>query len=350
MAKGKVIPPWEEEVQLWELLFIKREPISRVPSQYKFSSAGRLESVVNFDRDSWEDLSGRRITEDRARKSKKRFLELSYPEWTELTRPLRAVHPECSEYMELNRREFSMEGHHSFLASGLQSLRRPPLSIELPKLWEWSTGEPKGKRGVDDYSVSGLALPDTLEVKCLVEHLETEDQIPGWHRDSGQLLQRYRQLCYDFYGELISSVNHLSEEIDLPLGFKWATGSGAITPDGFVDSLYKTPGDMVSSDSGDNELLYVRDSYGDHIGLRQLTFGGLCIAIGSEAQLDRVEAAHRRLHSWLVGHELIQQIREVYLSYQELVNNLNQAVEVKVRQRLFLPGPCEICEPWGGLL
>lgn len=106
MARGEVVHPWEEEVQLWELVFIKRDvPEYRIPSQRRFSDEGVLEKVVNRDRDVWEDTSGKRITDYRVVKSKKRWFTLSYPEWRILPRALQQVHPRHLEYAREQARE-----------------------------------------------------------------------------------------------------------------------------------------------------------------------------------------------------------------------------------------------------
>jgi len=193
-----------------------------------------------------------------------------------------------------------------------------------------------------------LSRPTILAVECLVQHLEPEDPILLWHRDSGEELRNYHQLCDRMYQELIDSVNNLSREILLPLGFRWIVESAAITPDGFVDSLYRAAGCLVSGVSSDDELPYRRVPYGERESLQQLT-AGRCIAIGSEAQLSRIETAHRELRSWWAGHELVRDIRESHHRFQELANKLDRAVAVRSQQRTFLPGPCEICGPWGGL-
>lgn len=81
MAKGPVKPPWDEEVLIWETLFVKNEPLTRwVKNQQKF-------------------------TEYRLRKSKKRFLSLTFAEWSLLPPHLKPVHPRLQEYQtEVNKR------------------------------------------------------------------------------------------------------------------------------------------------------------------------------------------------------------------------------------------------------
>ena len=80
MARGKVQPPWEEEVTVWEFLNVKKEPLYMLPPKLLLS-------------------------EYRLRQSKKRFLNLSYAEWTLLPENLRHIHPTCSRYAEERRKE-----------------------------------------------------------------------------------------------------------------------------------------------------------------------------------------------------------------------------------------------------
>ena len=75
MARGSVKHPWEDELKIWELLFIKGEPLYLLPTKTEF-------------------------TEYRLNKSKKRFKTLSYSEWTLLPENLQHVHPRCTEYAE----------------------------------------------------------------------------------------------------------------------------------------------------------------------------------------------------------------------------------------------------------
>ena len=93
MPRGPVIHPWDEEVQLWKLMFIEKERLYRIPVQYKFPDSGLLASYRDYDTRSWEALGGARITEDRVKKSKKRWLGLNFAEWSNLPGDLKTVHP-----------------------------------------------------------------------------------------------------------------------------------------------------------------------------------------------------------------------------------------------------------------
>lgn len=98
MARGVVAHPWEEEVKLWLLIFIKKEAISRIQANYQFADNGELVSIWG------RDDNGATITEYRANKTKKRFNSLPFEEWTLLPEALKTVHPEYSRYQEEERR------------------------------------------------------------------------------------------------------------------------------------------------------------------------------------------------------------------------------------------------------
>jgi len=80
MARGRVNHPWEDELKIWELLFIKGEPLYLLPTKTEF-------------------------TEYRLNKSKKRFKNLSYSEWTLLPENLQKVHPQSLKYAHERREE-----------------------------------------------------------------------------------------------------------------------------------------------------------------------------------------------------------------------------------------------------
>jgi hypothetical protein len=88
MARGRVKHPWEEEVEIWDLLSIKGEALYRLPAHTNF-------------------------TEYRLNKSKKRFENLSYSEWTDLPENLQKVHPKSLEYTEERRKEAVSDRHQS---------------------------------------------------------------------------------------------------------------------------------------------------------------------------------------------------------------------------------------------
>ena len=99
MGRGKVKHPWAEEVQLWELMFIKKEPAKFIQSGYQFSADGKLETIIRTDEITQNRLVSW-ITDYRLRESKKRFLGLSYAEWALLPVLLQTEHPKRPEYTE----------------------------------------------------------------------------------------------------------------------------------------------------------------------------------------------------------------------------------------------------------
>ena len=100
MARGTVKQPWDEELQLWALIFIKKETLATIPPRYGFSQNQKL---VDHRDPAWVGSTG--ITEYRVRKSKKRFLGLDYGEWSNLPQDLKSVHPKCEEYQKERHRQ-----------------------------------------------------------------------------------------------------------------------------------------------------------------------------------------------------------------------------------------------------
>ena len=99
MARSAVKHPWDEELQLWTLIFIKKEKQATIPARWGFSDAGKL---VDSSADEWANST--EITDHRVRKSKKRFQGIKYPEWHILPQDLRMVHLKYQEYQEQERR------------------------------------------------------------------------------------------------------------------------------------------------------------------------------------------------------------------------------------------------------
>ncbi len=100
MALGTVKHPWDEELQLWTLIFIKKETLATIPPRYGFSQSQKL---VDHRDPAWVGSTG--ITDYRVRKSKKRFLGLDYGEWSNLPQDLKSVHPKYEEYQKERHRQ-----------------------------------------------------------------------------------------------------------------------------------------------------------------------------------------------------------------------------------------------------
>ena len=232
--------------------------------------------------------------------------------------------------------------HEALLVEGLKALNRGSLDAYLPRGWSWATGEPR--RGNVEESGLQLELPDTSPVRCLLKHLEREDPILAGHRDSGKRLRKYLRLCGDFYGELIKQ----AQALNMPLVSKQTAPAPALTP-GFVDSLLETGGHLVLGYDEIEEVKYQKVPPDGGTPFPQLWAGNHRVALGEEAQLDKTEIAHRQIRVALKGNPLIRDIRTAMEAYEEAVREQNHRVEVKAQQRAFLPGPCEICEPWEGL-
>ena len=116
----------------------------------------------------------------------------------------------------------------------------------------------------------------------------------------------------------------------------------------FVDSLFEI-GERLVFGSNVEEVIYVKEPLGGGTALLQLRAGHHDIAVGDDIQLSQVESEHRRLHGALKGDPIIRDIRAARKAYETAFRQQTDRIEVKVQQRAFLPGPCEICEAWGGL-
>ena len=90
-------------MQLWERIFIKKEPTNHIPARFEFSENGELVMILRPDGDR-PSSGGMWISDYRVRESKKRFRELSYAEWDLLPSGLQTVHPEYREYLEERRK------------------------------------------------------------------------------------------------------------------------------------------------------------------------------------------------------------------------------------------------------
>lgn len=103
MARTKNTRPWSEEVQLWDLMYIKQEPAAQIPAKYEFSERGELVTVVYRDGQP-EPGNGRWISDYRLRQNRQRFRGLDLAQWSCLPVELQTVHPKCQEYQQERRR------------------------------------------------------------------------------------------------------------------------------------------------------------------------------------------------------------------------------------------------------
>ena len=82
----------------------------------------------------------------------------------------------------------------------------------------------------------------------------------------------------------------------------------------------------------------------------RLTYGGSLIAVGTTAQLDAAERIHcNREYSLEHPHSVAKKCLGIRDLYIELSKKLDRLIDIRVEQRTFSDGPCEICEAWGGL-
>ena len=108
MARPKNTRPWAEEVQLWDLMYVKQEPAAQIPANYEFSKRGESVTVIPWDGKP-EPGNGKWISDYRVRQSEKRFLALSLTEWSSLPVELQTVHPKGQEYQQERRHLAALE-------------------------------------------------------------------------------------------------------------------------------------------------------------------------------------------------------------------------------------------------
>jgi hypothetical protein len=237
--------------------------------------------------------------------------------------------------------------HEEFLVSGLKTLRRSPLRPDLPTYLDWATGEPA--KDIQQDISRNMSFLDIIEVQCLLKHLEPEDPILVAYAKSGEILNEYIQCCSELQKGLVNMGAQASTELGVPLGIRWRTHTGAIIPE-FAASLYRIAGALVSNSLDHYEVKFDYYPYGDHKDLIQLFAGGLCIAMVPKSRSNDVEGVYQRLYSGLKQNALIPQLRDQRQQFELQVKELNHAIEIRVQQGRFVPGPCEICSAWGGLL
>ncbi|HZA21111.1 MAG TPA: hypothetical protein VFA32_00630, partial [Dehalococcoidia bacterium] len=237
--------------------------------------------------------------------------------------------------------------HEELLVSGLKALRRSPLGSDLPSYMNWETGEPT--KDFQEDIERNISFSDTIAVQCLLKHLESEDPILVGYAKSGEIHNEYIQCCGELQRKLVNVATQASTELGIPLGIRWYTRTAAITPE-FAASLYRIAGALVFSSPDQDELKFRYHVYQDQKDLIQLFAGGFCIALVPKSRSDEVEGVYLRLYLELKQNALIPQLRDKRQQLELQVKELNHAVEIRVQQRTFLPGPCEICSAWGGLL
>ena len=94
MARRASRTPWNEEIQLWRLRFIKRATIADITANWKF-----LDGDLVKDNDE-NRSKGDAITEYRVDKSRLTFDDLTYSHWLNLPEDLQDIHPSREEYEE----------------------------------------------------------------------------------------------------------------------------------------------------------------------------------------------------------------------------------------------------------
>jgi hypothetical protein len=81
----------------------------------------------------------------------------------------------------------------------------------------------------------------------------------------------------------------------------------------------------------------------------ELEFSRQKIAVGSAEQVDTIKAIHQDIMSSSMEAEVVVRFRAARDRYIRLVKELDRLIDIRVLQRTFEAGSCEVCEAWGGL-
>ena len=241
--------------------------------------------------------------------------------------------------------------HRSLLLSGLEELRGKTLISGLVRCYEWKEEEPS-KIPVERMMLQ-FELPKTLEVRCVLSHLGSEDTVVVGHTRYAEAYKEYRELCGDIYAELLETTQERARK----LGVIWATGlegpKVAILR-GFVDSLYEEIQQIATVGLREGKIYQHALTYHVDVMRASLNFRGTPIAHGLVPKLDDVEAEFesvKALHTvtWrqYLRSDWIQRIAAARKHYEESVCEHNDALEIRARQPELLKGSCEICKDWG---
>ena len=210
--------------------------------------------------------------------------------------------------------------------------------------WEASGPEPRSM----DCLLANAGFPENLGGALLSQHLDPRDEI----------LVAYRK-----------SVEAFKEEV----------GLSTQLADGWARQIRARGLNMRSSDWGDDDnfiyedfLLSVNDVALESGWLdpKDITYQDLpsqtqpetyftlrfqwktVIAEGNSDLIDTAIGTHRALLSSLKDEEigkLTKALRDAQDRYARLSNDVDRLIDVRIRQRTFREGTCEVCEVWGGL-
>ena len=236
--------------------------------------------------------------------------------------------------------------HEEELVAALTILRnnKPPRGMKALFRWEASGPEPRSM----DCLLANTGFPENLGGALLSQHLDPRDEI----------LVAYRK-----------SVEAFKEEV----------GLSTQLADGWARQIRARGLNMRSSDWGDDDnfiyedfLLSVNDVALESGWLdpKDITYQDLpsqtqpetyftlrfqwktVIAEGNSDLIDTAIGTHRALLSSLKDEEigkLTKALRDAQDRYAKLSNDVDRLIDVRIRQRTFREGTCEVCEVWGGL-
>ena len=236
--------------------------------------------------------------------------------------------------------------HEEELVAALTILRnnKPPRGMKALFRWKASGPEPRSM----DCLLANTGFPENLGGELLSQHLDPRDEI----------LVVYRKLVE---------------------AFKEEVGLSTQLADGWARQIRARGLNMRSSDWGDDDnfiyedfLLSVNDVALESGWLdpKDITYQDLpsqtqpeiyftlrfqwktVIAEGNSDLIDTAIGTHRALLSSLKDEEigkLTKALRDAQDRYAKLSNDVDRLIDVRIRQRTFREGTCEVCEVWGGL-
>ena len=237
--------------------------------------------------------------------------------------------------------------HEEELVAALTILRnnKPPRGMKALFRWEASGPEPRSM----DCLLANTGFPENLGSALLSQHLDPRDEI----------LVVYRK-----------SVEAFKEEVGLStqLADGWARQIRARGLNVWSSEEFGSDDNLIYEDF----LLSVNDvalesgwldpkdiTYQDLPSQTQpetyftLRFQGkTVIAEGNSDLIDTAIGTHRALLSSLKDEEiskLTKALRDAQDRYAKLSNDVDRLIDVRIRQRTFREGTCEVCEVWGGL-
>ena len=237
--------------------------------------------------------------------------------------------------------------HEEELVAALTILRnnKPPRGMKALFRWEASGPEPRSM----DCLLANTGFPENLGGELLSQHLDPRDEILVVYRKSVEAFKEEvglsTQLAYGWARQIRArGLNVWSSE-------EFGSDDNLIYED-FLLSV-----NDVALESGwldPKDITYQDPPSQTHPKTHFTLFfqGKTVIAEGNSDLIDTAIATHSALLSALKDEEigkLTKALRDAQDRYAKLSNDVDRLIDVRIRQRTFREGTCEVCEVWGGL-